>query len=87
MRFEFNSDFDVSATQMEEVVNYWFNSHDDSFNTDTVGNYTIDVANPDRGYFAQLAWAKSFMIGKSVFLLQIFYAGCSNKCPNYLGSN
>ena len=64
VRFEFNSDFDVSTQQMEEVVNYWFNSHDDSFTSDTVGNYTIDQMNPDRGYFTQLTWAKSFLIGK-----------------------
>ena len=68
MRFEFNTEKDVSEYQMEEVVKYWFTSIGDNFeeNKDLISEFNIDTKDANLGYFTQLAWARTFKIGKSL---------------------
>jgi len=65
VRFEFNTEKDVSEYQMEEVVKYWFTSIGDNFeeNKDLISEFNIDTKDANLGYFTQLAWAKTFKIG------------------------
>ena len=66
VRFEFNTEEDVSDYQMEEVVNYWFKSIGDNFddNKNLIENFSVNMKDANLGYFTQLAWAKTYKIGK-----------------------
>ena len=66
VRFEFNTEKDVSDYQMEEVVKYWFNSMGDTFDASIIGSFNVDTNDADLGYFTQLAWARTYKIGKYI---------------------
>ena len=67
VRFEFNTEKDVSNYQMEEVVKYWFKSVGDNYedNKNLIDNFNVDMKDADLGYFTQLAWAKTYKIGET----------------------
>ena len=54
----------ATELDMEEVINFWFNSHED-FDPAVISSYAVNEENTNAGYFTQLAWAKSHKMGIS----------------------
>jgi len=60
-----HQDQELSMEDVVKVVEFWFNSHKDTTNLQTlIGKYEIGTDdNVDVGYFTQAAWAKSYKMG------------------------
>ena len=48
----------------DEVFDFWFNSQD-GITESVIDSYSVIQNKPNLGYFTQLAWAKSFKMGKN----------------------
>ena len=69
MEFKFPVEVEPSRNQIEEVVNFWYNSldslkaeGDDRTLAQIIGSY--QAANDNSAYFTQLAWAETSKVGK-----------------------
>ena len=74
MEFKFPVEVEPSSNQIEEVVNFWYNSvdslkpeGDDRTLDQIIGSYV--AANDNSAYFTQLAWAETSKVGKSTLRL------------------
>ena len=69
MEFKFPLEVEPSINQIEEVVNFWYNSVDSlkaESDSRTLGSIieTYKAVDDNSAYFTQLAWATSSKVGK-----------------------
>ena len=63
VKFKLNSETIVES--FDEVFDFWFNSQD-GITESVIDSYSVIQNKPNLGYFTQLAWAKSFKMGKNI---------------------
>ena len=64
VKFKLNSETIVES--FDEVFDFWFNSQD-GITESVIDSYSVIQNKPNLGYFTQLAWAKSFKMGKNIY--------------------